>query len=792
MYNEDIDEKRSSMKTVSVAVGELISFLFSAGDLTAETFMNVSLLEGTRAHQKHQSLYGEDDLAELAISYRFETDQYDITLRGRIDGLLSTPTGVVIEEIKTTRQSVYDDTFKPRRDHEAQLSMYAYMFMKNNRLDRIDGMITYIQLGDEQKRRFTRTYLLYELESFFTDAMIDYLEWVAILTRHFEQKISSISTLAFPFPSYRRGQREMMAAVYQAMQDNDIQYAIAPTGIGKTMATLFASLKGLLTDTQKIFYLTAKTAGKAVALDALRLLHEKGLTIKVLELTAKDSICFLEKRECNPEVCPFAKGFFNRLKDATMEIFEQTTIMDRSTIETYARKHTICPFEFSLFVSYFTDVIISDYNYVFDPRAHLIRYFDEDGYEPFLLIDEAHNLVSRSRDMYTAVVTQSTLKTIRRLSNKLKPSLRTVIKKGLAIFDLYDEALKEQGFLAEHTPPEALIVALQTLNKKVETVLRENPKAPRRTEIVDAYFEILAFVRMAERFNNNYMTNTRREGDDISITLQCLDASPYLLETLSRKTYGSVLFSATLHPIYYYAEVLTQNKGETLKIQSPFNPENLEIAIMNNISIRYKDRKASIAAVVQTIITTIDAKSGNYIAFFPSYGYLMDVLSILQPQRSQDDIIVQRRHMSHGERDQMITMFKNNDGKSVLGMFVMGGMFAEGIDYIGDMLSGVIIVGLGLPMINEVNNQLKDYYEMTLSKGFDYAYLYPGINKVIQAVGRVIRTPEDKGVAVLIDDRFNESRIRALFPLEWTSIRKASSGKRLKEILDAFWKKQTG
>ena len=777
------------MSSIRIGVGELVSFLFSAGDLTAETFMNVSLLEGTRAHQKHQSLYGENDHAEVPISHRFKTDEYDIVLSGRIDGLLDTPEGPLLEEIKTTRKAIHDKAFAPRRDHEAQLSLYAYMFMKTHDLGSIRGTITYIQLADEQKRSFPQTFLLSELESFFTDAIIDYLEWVKILQAQFNLKMTTIADMTFPFPSYRRGQREMMAAVYQAIKDNDIRYAIAPTGIGKTMAALFASLKGLITDTQKIFYLTAKTAGKQIALDALGLLEDKGLRIKALELTSRDTICFLEKRQCDPEVCPYAKGFFNRLKDATLDIITEETIMDRKTVEAYAKRHTVCPFEFSLHVSYFTDVVICDYNYVFDPRAHLIRYFDEDGYEPFILVDEAHNLVSRSRDMFTATLTKSSVTRARRLSSKLKPTVRTHVKRVLERFDAYDDMLSDQPFMELEALPEDFIEHVHSLVKRLETVLRENVSVPGRTELVDTYFELLGFVRMSERYADNYTTNILHKDGETSITLQCLDASPYLLETLSRKTYGSVLFSATLHPIAYYRDVLTRGKGETLSIRSPFDPENLEIIIMHKVPTRYRKRKESIPDVVRAILTTIRAKEGRYIAFFPSYGYMENVRDILQTEAPEASVVVQRRDMGHLDREILLDHFKEPGGGALLGLFVMGGMFAEGIDYIGDMLSGVIIVGPGLPMVSETNNQLRDYHDRLSSNGFDYAYLYPGMNKVIQAVGRVIRTPEDRGVAVLIDDRFDESRVKALYPPSWTNIKKAATPARLKTLLDAFWAK---
>ncbi len=776
------------MKQYKIGVGDLVSYLYASGDLSSETFQNVSLLEGTRAHQYIQNQYGSKDQAEVPIQIGFQDDSHNLLISGRIDGLLLIDSYTTIQEIKSSRFNIFEELFEVHQEHLSQLKMYAYMYMKNEELTEIDGRVTYIQLSDYQQRHFEYIFHVEELESFFLDSITKYLVWLDILFEHDQLKLISLGEMVFPFDTYRRGQREMMSAVYQTMMDQDILYAIAPTGIGKTMATLFASLKALNDNTQKIFYLTAKTVGKQIALDSMDMLHEGTLETKTLEITSKDSICFLDKRECDPEKCMYAKGFFDRLQKATKDIFQNEKLMRRSVVERYAKKHTICPFEFSLFVSYFVDVIICDYNYVFDPRTHLIRYFDEQNYKPLILIDEAHNLVTRSRDMYSSTLVKSDFIKLRRLGSKLKPTIRTGVKHVLDIYDTFEESLIDQPFMSSKSLNNAFYETLKYLMKKIENALKENPRYPRKADVLEGYLSILGFTKIYEYYNDSYLTNIEKVDDDIFLTIQCLDASRFILDTLKNKTYGSVFFSATLYPIDYYQELLTQNEGETLKIQSPFDHQRLKLIIMDNISTRYQDRLQSIQGVVDTIVSVVNSKKGNYIVFFPSYQYLNQVLEQL-PVDIPADILIQKRDMEHMLRDLMIEKFKIQIERSQLAFFVMGGMFAEGIDYIGDMLNGVIVVGVGLPMINETNNQLKTYYQEQFKKGFDYAYQYPGMNKVIQAVGRVIRTASDYGVAILIDDRFSQASYRKLYPPEWKHYTVARNQKQLSGSLSEFWHK---
>jgi DNA excision repair protein ERCC-2 len=778
------------MKTYKIGVGELVGFLYASGDLSSETFQNVSLLEGTRAHQYVQSQYETTDQSEVSIGIAWKNHDYELIISGRIDGVLVRDGITIIEEIKSTRFPILTDDFSINNEHHAQLKMYAYMYMRAFNLTDIHGRVTYIQLSDYKVRYFPDIFDVDLLETFFESSILEYAKWLDIVHAHNIKKLDSLQTLVFPFDTYRRGQREMMSAVYRTMMEDDILYAIAPTGIGKTMASLFSTLKSLHEDNQKIFYLSAKTQGKRVALESMDMLHEAGLETKTLEITSKDTICFLEKRECDPEKCPFAKGFFDRLSEATKDIFIHETLMSRPVVERYARKHSVCPFEFSLFVSYFVDVIICDYNYAFDPRIHLIRYFDDSSFKPLILVDEAHNMIQRSRDMYSSTLIKSDFILLRRAASKLKPSIRHAVKKVLDLYDAFEEQLSLEPFLSfEHLDPH-FMDAIKHLMKKIENALKEQPKYARKSDVMEYYLSLLSFVIIFDFYNDAYVTNIERfEDGDISLTLQCLDASEFIHDTVKNKAYGTVFFSATLYPVDYYMTLLTEKKGETLKIRSPFKPEKLKIVLMNQISTRYQDRTSSLPLVVETILNVLESKKGNYIVFFPSYLYMKQVIDLL-PIGLDADIIIQEKDMQIEERDIILKRFKEKNDRSQLAFFVMGGMFSEGIDYVGDMLNGVIVVGVGLPSLSESNHQLKAYYQKTFNKGFEYAYTYPGMNKVIQAVGRVIRRDSDYGIAILIDDRFTTQTYRKLFPVEWKNIEIISQPKDLKQPLIAFWKSQ--
>lgn len=776
------------IKTYKIGVRDLVSFLYATGDLSSDNFQNVVALEGTQAHQHLQNKYEADDISEYAITHTHVKDDKEIIISGRIDGLIKRDNQTVLEEIKSSKKNIFDNHFFYNNEHLAQLKMYAYMYMSINNLFDITTHLTYIQVADYKTRTFDMYFSKEELSTFFFNSVNDYMQWLLMLEEHQLEKEHSIKTLEFPFPTYRKGQRDMMKYVYNTTKQKEILFAVAPTGIGKTMASLFSSIKALDDEKQKIFYLTAKNQGKQIAVEALTMLNQKGSKTKGIEITSKDTICFLEKRDCDPKKCLFAKGFFDRLTEAVQDIFSNEYIMTRKVIETYARNHQVCPFEFALYVSYFVDVIICDYNYVFDPRVHLIRYFDDDTYRPILLIDEAHNMINRSRDMYSASIKKSDLYKLRKSTSKIKPSLRGPIKRVIDWFDNYEVEMGDNMIAKNDHMDDSFSEKIIYLMKKIQNTLKENPDLPNKSEVMEGYLELLNYSVIMAYYDSAYKTNVIRDKDDMTLSLTCLDASKYIYQTLDKKVSSSVFFSATLTPITYYKSLISAANGYEMGINSPFDNNRLKVIINDKVNTRYKNRQATIEPIIETIKTVIETKKGNYIIFFPSYQYLNEVSAQL-PKDLDADLIIQSRDMTLLSKDNALSALKKNSDKSQLGLFVLGGIFSEGIDYAGDMLNGVIIVGVGLPMLNHFNDQLKTYYEDTFKKGFDYAYTYPGMNKVIQAVGRVIRSQSDYGIAILIDDRFSTNKYQRLMPKNWQNKGYVNNDTDLKETLALFWSK---
>ncbi|MDE7101127.1 MAG: hypothetical protein K2O05_04645, partial [Anaeroplasmataceae bacterium] len=535
----------------------------------------------------------------------------------------------------------------------------------------------------------------------------------------------------------------------------------------------------------KLFYLTAKGSGKNAPINAIRILEEKGLKIKTINLIAKKKICNSKFKNCKPEECPYAIGFFDRIKDALLEIFRHHDIYDEEIISEVANKHRICAFEFSLELSYYCDIVIADYNYVFDPRAQLIRYFEDDTYHPKVLVDEAHNLISRSKDMYSASINEEDIRILRRTLNEYKPSIRNDCNKAIERIASYKEYLANQTIYVDTSNDLDLVVVLKHILVKCDEIFANNKKIPHKDDALDAYLKILDYTQIADYYGPTHRLIATLENDMCTIEEFCLDASSFILDTIKTSVHGIVFFSATLKPFEYYADLLTQGEGKFLELASPFDPNNLDIIINNRVSTKFKQREQSIDYILEAIEALTLTKSGNYIVFFPSYQYMNMVVNALGDV--DFEVLVQKSDFNESERNQMIDAFKNTDHCKV-GFFVLGGVFAEGIDYIGDWLNGVIIVGVGLPMICDRNNLLKNYFEQLYQNGFDYAYTYPGFTKVVQAAGRVIRSEKDRGVVILIDERFSHYHYQELMPTHWTNKKMISDSYYLKKELKKFLK----
>ena len=777
------------MKNIKITAKDIVKFIYSGGDLTSEFQSNKRALEGIEAHSFLQNKYKEKDKKEVFVETLFEYGNYSFFITGRMDGLLIENNKLIVEEIKSTKTDLSLMEIDTRPEHLMQAKMYAYIYAFSNDLKSINVRLTYIAVEGYETKSFNKRYNLSQLTKFFTNTIKEYTKWLEIYNLHQTQKLKSIEGLQFPFEEYREGQYKFMGAVYQTLIKKDILYSIAPTGIGKTIGSLYSALKTIKNEREKIFYLTAKNAGKKIVVDTVNLLKENGLTCKTTVINSKEAMCLMDEVDCDPEICPYSKGFFDRLREAVNDIFVHNDVYDMKLIKDYGILHSICPHEFSLELSNYSDLVICDYNYAFDPRVHLIRYFEDDYYSPKLLIDEAHNMVDRSRNMYSSSISKASIIKLRKAANKVKPSVRSRIKKLLDYIDRFTEKneIEKSRFFYQDEMDITLINYVEAITSKLERVLAENKKFNKRDKVLDGYFELLQFVRISEFYNQNYKYIVQVIDDDIVISLSCLDASNYILETINNRVSGVVLFSATLFPVDYYVKLITMGEGKTISIPSPFKQSHLGLFIDDSTSTRYRDRSRSVANIIDSIYALAETKTGNYIIFFPSYVYLN---MVLEEFNTEDyEMLIQVRNMSLYQRNKMLNEFNSVGDKSRVAFFVLGGSFSEGIDYIGEMLAGVLIVGVAMPMFNKYNELLRNHFDDEFNQGFDYAYTYPGMNKVIQAVGRVIRTEDDKGVAVLFDDRYAHHKYKSLFPRNWNHALRINKGQFLQSYLTNFWKK---
>jgi len=774
------------MKQVRISAKELVGFLFSAGDLSREKKSSKNI--GTQIHMLWQSKYLEDDQKEVFVETLFQHEDYDLHITGRIDGVLKRQDKLIIEEIKSTSNDLdllKEDTYKA---HMMQANMYAYMYMLKNDLTEISVWLTYVHIDTLQSKTFEKRMHINNLKRLFVDTIIQYIDWLNIVLKHQDEKMVSLEGLTFPYEEYREGQYPFMGAVYQTLLKEDILYALAPTGIGKTVASLFSAIKTIKDPKEKVFYLTAKNAGKSIVVDTVNLLKEHGLKAKAITLNSKDHMCLQEEVDCDPDICPYAKGFYDRLKEALEDIFVHDDVYTASLIKDYGLMHQICPHEFSLEISNYSDIVICDYNYVFDPRVRLIRYFEEDYYQVKLLVDEAHNLVDRSKAMYSAMFSRKDIVELLEEAKTIKPSITKPIT---TLLNYIDQVVKEKDVMKARMvfDEELDLVMLEKVNhviNKLDQFLTEHKKHPSRKAIRNSYFLLMQFVRISEYFSHAFRYKLEANyDDDVEVQILCFDASKHLHALIKDRVKGAVFFSATLKPVDYFARLLTETEGKYFEVPSPFPTKHLGLFVDISTSTRYKDRANSITRIVDTLYAMLESKVGNYIAFFPSYKYMQMVLE--QFDKDSYDTTIQTREMTIYEKDDVLTSMREKKEKSSILFSVLGGSFSEGIDYISDMLVGVLVVGVALPAYNANNELLRSYFDSEGLDGFKYAYTYPGMNKVIQAVGRVIRTEQDKGIAILIDDRYQMQVYKELFPAHWINHHMLETDDYVQGFITQFW-----
>ncbi len=774
---------------IRISVRSLVEFILREGDIdnrVSGSMEKDAMLLGGKIHRKIQSRMGTNYTAEVPLKIQMPCDGFVLQIEGRADGVLKDDGKVLIDEIKGILRSL-EHLEAPVPVHLAQAKCYAYIYAVQNSLKCIDVQMTYCQMETEEIRRFCQEFEFQELQTWFQDLVTQYEKWAKFEIEWRNVRNDSIRQIEFPFP-YREGQRDLVTSVYRTILRKKKLFIQAPTGVGKTMATVFPAVRAVGEGLgEKIFYLTAKTIMRTVAEQAFSLLKEKGLLYKTITLTAKEKICFCEEAECNPDACPYAKGHFDRVNDAVFDLITHSGDWSREVLEEQAKKHMVCPFEMSLDVSNWADAVICDYNYAFDPQAHLKRFFSESGKGEYLfLIDEAHNLVERGREMYSASLYKEDLLEVRKLVKAEDPKLA----KGLSECNQQFLELKRE---CEHYQILKSVshIALKLMNvlSKLEDYLEECKDAEKKKRVLDFYFAVRSFLNIHDIMDENYVIfSEMMEDGRFQIKLFCVNPAVNLQNYLEQGN-STIFFSATLLPVHYYKKLLSVEKDDyAVYAHSSFPQENKFLFIGTDVSTRYTRRgESTYQRFARYIAVMAEQKKGNYMAFFPSYRFLEEVHTcFLECVDHEVDSICQVSYMDEEQRKEFLEEFEQEREKSLVAFCVMGGIFSEGIDLTDDKLIGAVIAGTGLPQVCTEREILKQYFNAADMDGFDYAYLYPGMNKVLQSAGRVIRTESDRGVILLLDDRFRAMRYREVFPREWQQYQ-LGSVKNLEQEIRTFW-----
>ncbi|MBF2536950.1 ATP-dependent DNA helicase [Listeria marthii] len=777
------------MEKVQISVRRLVEFVQRSGSIDSRMTSSDRALEGTKIHQLLQKEAGEEYVAEVRLSIDREVDGVAFSLDGRADGIINEQ---MIDEIKTTETPMEEITEDFRPLHWAQLICYGFMLAEKSDLPEVTLQLTYYQVTDKEVKQFQRVMNRAEMTDFVDDLLSKYAVWAKAAAAWEMKRNKTIQELTFPYDSYRSGQRELAIAVYRTVSSEEGLFCEAPTGIGKTMSTLFPGVKAMGEGkTDKLFYFTAKTITRQVAEDALDEMRRKGLAARSVTITAKDKICFLDERKCEPDHCQFARGYYDRLNEGLFDMLQSEEAITRTVVEEYARKYTLCPFELSLDVALFCDVIVCDYNYLFDPVVYLKRFFAEGPGKYTFLVDEVHNLVDRARSMYSATLRKSMVlqvkrgldkKVNKRLLNAINAMNKELIALNKKLTELGETIYVEKEKLADWND------AVVKFTFVAKEWLPQNTQSESQADVLELYFESLRYIAIAEFYDERYVTQVTRSRGDLEVKQLCLDPSFLLSEKLKLGS-SSVLFSATLRPIDYYTNVLGGEKDTSrMMFISPFKQKNMHLLVADYISTKYQMRETSLEAVVDALYALASGKTGNYLFFFPSFLYLENVYDLFKEKYPNIRLQKQENSMDEAQREHFLEGFQAGNEETLIGFCVLGGVFSEGIDLRGERLVGAAIVGVGLAQLNHESDLIKDYYNKTLGRGFDYAYQIPGMNKVLQAVGRVIRGESDRGVVLLIEERFSADRYRALFPAHWNHAKTVKSTTEISQEVNGFWR----
>lgn len=781
------------MVNLTLSVHQLVDFLLRQGDIDNRIYNRNTMVMGSQVHAYYQKKQNNKYISEYPLKEEFFVNDFNITLQGRADGIIiDQDDKVTIDEIKSTVTGLEDFYMSQKEWHLGQAKCYALMYAHEKKLKEISICLTYISQIDDSQMQKKFSYKVEDLELYVNRLLHRYIDFYTMIYQRKVNRNHSAAQLSFPFKDVRKGQKDLVMNVYQVAKNGGTLYVEAPTGIGKTMATLFPyvySFKNEFND--KIFYLTAKTSGRESAYKACEILKDNGLKASEILITAKDKICFNTGKACNPKECPYAVAYYNKIQNVLIEMLVKESSFNYDTIIKYAADNEICPFELELDLSLYVDIIICDYNYLFDPQVYMKRYFDEDASHFICLIDEAHNLVDRSREMYSCSLDYDAFKKAKKICANLEDTkYKNVFNKLNREFKKYLELYSEENenILLENLN-DSFVIALNSFFKTGQKIMKDCEEFI-TDEFTSFFFDVNKMIKLYEYYCNRFKVFlTFKDSKKFTINLLCVDASGFVKECLG-KVKGSTIFSATFSPIdYYINELGGDNDSKRLLLDSPFPIENQLVMVQTNVSTKYAKRDESIDNVVESINVFIRQKIGNYFVFFPSYQYMK---SVLEKMSFDDDIIVyeQSTDMNEKERDNFLNNFKENPTKITVGFVVLGGVFAEGIDLLNDRLIGAVVVGVGLPRINFKNDLIMEYHNNKNEQGFNYAYSNIGINRVMQAIGRVIRSETDKGTILLIDERYAYGQYKKMFrgQLRYYQLVKSSSD--IRNLTNQFWNKK--
>lgn len=796
---------------IELSVSELCAMAHKSGSIDARHPQKSKRewQKGSEAHRKLQAREGSGYNAEVFLRNTTLYGGMCYTVEGRADGVIEEGNTVTVEQIKTVHGRGMH--FGAREDAYSQLRCYAYFLAVDRHLPRVRmRMRLYDPERDEVRDSYSEA-TREELHTFYQTLLSRIAFFARFEMQRQTEYIPSVTDISFPYENPREGQTELAETVFRTVRKGKRLFAQAPTGIGKTISTLYPAVKALgASHCTRIFYLTAKASTRREAYAAAGKIFSAGANLRTVILYAKEQLCLNEggckngaASRCNPEECPYARGYYDRVDAALAELLTGNNGFPRVILEQMAKKHRICPYELSLDLSRFCEIIICDYNYVFDPTVYLRRYFDEaegERGEYVFLIDEAHNLPDRARDMYSARLScqpfEAVYARVDPADEKLESALGGFLMMmhrlaGLCVENRQKhEDGTESGYYVNRQPFEKLTEGAEQCRRALDATVKADPYHPLAAELVELSGVLRRFAGIAAYYDSRFLTFAELVHGKLTIQLYCLDPSG-VLNTATARAKAAVFFSATLTPLDYFSDVLGGGKGAvTLALPSPYDPENLSLTVVPSISTRMEDRERSYKRIATYIAAAVSAKAGNYMVYFPSYDYLDRVYEKFSAKYPRVSCIVQRPGMSAAERDAFLAAFKADEGHLRVGFCVLGGSFSEGVDLPGSRLIGTVIVGVGIPGLSSERNVLRDYYENKCERGYDYAYTYPGMNRVLQAAGRVIRREEDKGIVVLIDSRYAEEPYLHLYPAHWQNITAAGDAKSLAHRVSQFWQEK--